>query len=54
MVHQFYIPLYAKQIKGASTMVLGFMDSGYWMSVVFLALPVGIAADRFGRKKITP
>jgi MFS family permease len=48
----FYIPLYAKQVKGASTLVLGFMDSGYWLAVVLLALPVGLAADRLGRKKI--
>jgi len=48
----FYIPLYAKQVKGASTLVLGFMDSGYWLAVVLLALPVGLAADRLGRKKV--
>jgi ACS family glucarate transporter-like MFS transporter len=48
----FYIPLYAKQVKGASTFVLGFMDSGYWLAIVLLALPIGLAADRFGRKKI--
>ena len=48
----FYIPLYAKQVKEASTLVLGFMDSFYWLAVVLLALPVGIAADRLGRKKV--
>jgi len=48
----FYIPLYAKLVKGAGTLVLGFMDSGYWLAVVLLALPVGLAADRLGRKKV--
>jgi MFS family permease len=48
----FYIPLYAKQVKEAITLVLGFMDSFYWLAVVLLALPVGIAADRLGRKKV--
>jgi MFS family permease len=28
------------------------MDSGYWLAVVLLALPVGLAADRLGRKKV--
>ena len=28
------------------------MDSAYWASSVFLALPVGVWADRYGRKKI--
>jgi MFS family permease len=48
----FYIQLYARQVKGASTIVLGFMDSGYWLAVVLLALPVGLLADRLGRKKV--
>jgi MFS family permease len=48
----FYIPLYAKEIKGADTLILGLMDSGYWLAVVLLAIPVGLAADRLGRKRI--
>ncbi len=48
----FYIPLYAKEIKGADPYVVGLMDSAYWMSSVFLALPVGVLADRYGRKKM--
>lgn len=48
----FYIPLYARLVKEASTLVLGFMDSGFWMAVLLLALPVGLAADRLGRKKV--
>ena len=48
----FYIPYYAKEIKGADPYVIGLMDSAYWASSVFLALPVGILADRYGRKKM--
>jgi MFS family permease len=50
----FYIPLYAKQVKNASPMVLGLMDSGFWLMVVLLAIPVGLASDRLGRKKVIP
>ena len=48
----FYIPYYAKEIKGADPYVIGLMDSAYWASSVFLALPVGVLADRYGRKKM--
>jgi len=48
----FYIPLYAKQVKGADTIILGLIDSGYWFAVVLLAIPVGLTADRLGRKKV--
>ena len=33
----FYIPYYAKEIKGADPYVIGLMDSAYWASSVFLA-----------------
>jgi MFS family permease len=48
----FYIPYYAKEIKGADPYVIGLMDSAYWATSVFLALPVGVLADRYGRKKM--
>jgi MFS family permease len=32
--------------------VIGLMDSAYWATSVFLALPVGVLADRYGRKKM--
>jgi len=48
----FYIPYYAKEIKGADPYVIGLMDSAYWATSVFLALPVGVLADRYGRKKL--
>jgi MFS family permease len=48
----FYIPYYAKEIKGADPYVIGLMDSAYWASSVFLALPIGILADKYGRKKM--
>ena len=52
MFLSFYIPLYARQIKGADTYIVGLMDSAYWLIVVVLAIPVGLAADRYGRKKM--
>ncbi|TRO49070.1 MFS transporter [Candidatus Bathyarchaeota archaeon] len=48
----FYIPYYAKVVKGADPYVIGLMDSAYWASSVFLALPVGVLADRYGRKRM--
>jgi MFS family permease len=48
----FYIPFYAKEIKEADPYIIGLMDSAYWASCVFLALPVGVLADRYGRKKM--
>jgi len=50
----FYIPLYAKQVKDSGPIVLGLMDSGYWLIVVILAIPVGLVSDRLGRKKVIP
>jgi MFS family permease len=48
----FYVPLYARQVKNAASLVLGLMDSGYWLIVVLLAIPVGLASDRLGRKRV--
>lgn len=48
----FYIPLYARQVKNAGSLVLGLMDSGYWLMVVLLAIPVGLASDKLGRKRM--
>jgi MFS family permease len=28
------------------------MDTGYWLVIVLLAIPVGLVADRFGRKRL--
>ena len=47
-----FIPLYARELKDANQYVLGTMDSAYWLIIVLLAIPVGISADRFGRKKL--
>ena len=47
-----FIPLYARELKGANQYVLGTMDSAYWLTIVLLALPVGLSADRFGRRKL--
>jgi MFS family permease len=48
----FYIPLYASQVKGANTYVVGLLDSAYWFTVVVLAIPIGLLADKHGRKKM--
>lgn len=48
----FYIPLYAKQVKGANQYVLGLMDAVYWLIIILLAVPSGLWADRVGRKKL--
>ena len=47
-----YVPLYARQVKGAGQFTLGLMDTGYWLVIVLLAIPVGLVADRFGRKRL--
>jgi MFS family permease len=47
-----YVPLYARQVKGAGQLTLGLMDTGYWLVIVLLAIPVGLVADRFGRKRL--
>jgi len=48
----FFVPLYARELKGAGSYTLGLMDTGYWLLVVLLALPIGMSADRFGRKRL--
>jgi MFS family permease len=47
-----YIPLFAKTMRGAQPYSLGLMDAVYWGIVVVLAMPVGLSADRFGRKNL--
>jgi len=47
-----YIPLYARNVKGADQFVLGFMDTAYWVVIVLLAIPVGVVADRIGKKRL--
>jgi MFS family permease len=47
-----YIPLYARDLKGASQYTLGLMDSAYWLLIFLTAIPMGLAADKYGKKKI--
>lgn len=47
-----YISLFAKTMRGAQPYSLGLMDAVYWGIVVVLAMPVGLSADRFGRKNL--
>jgi MFS family permease len=52
MFMSIYIPLYARELKGANQFVLGLMDTAFWIAIVFLAVPIGVSADRLGRKKV--
>jgi MFS-type transporter involved in bile tolerance (Atg22 family) len=47
-----YVPLYAKEVKNATPFTIGSMDAAYWLVSVLLSIPVGLSADRFGRKKL--
>jgi MFS family permease len=47
-----FIPLYARELKGANQLILGLMDAAYWLVIVVLALPIGLWADKLGRKRI--
>ena len=47
-----YIPLYARDLKGASQYTLGLMDSAYWLLIFLTAIPMGLAADKYGKKKV--
>jgi MFS family permease len=47
-----YIPLFAKEVKNANPFTIGLMDAGYWLVSVLLSIPVGLTADRFGRKRL--
>jgi len=52
MYMSMYIPLYAREFKGANQLTLGLMDTAYWAVIVLLALPIGLSADRLGRKRV--
>jgi MFS family permease len=52
MFMSMYIPLYAREFKGAGQLTLGLMDTAYWAVIVLLALPIGLSADRLGRKRV--
>lgn len=47
-----FIPLYARELKGATQYTIGLMDAAFYLLIVLLAIPVGLSADRFGRKKL--
>jgi MFS family permease len=47
-----YIPLYARDLKGASQYTLGLMDSAYWLLIFLTAIPMGLTADKYGKKKV--
>lgn len=46
-----YMSPYAKQL-GASNVVIGFVVSAYSVAQIILKIPIGIGADRIGKKKI--
>lgn len=47
-----YVPLYARELKGADQFTIGSMDAAYYLLIVLLAIPMGIIADRFGKKRL--
>lgn len=52
MFMSMYIPLYAREFKSAGQLTIGLMDTAYWAVIVLLALPIGLSADRIGRKRV--
>jgi MFS family permease len=52
MYMAFYVPLYARTVKGADQYTLGAMDTAYYAVIVLFAIPSGILADRIGKKKL--
>ncbi|MEM2933483.1 MAG: MFS transporter [Methanocellales archaeon] len=45
------IPLFAEQL-GASIADIGFISSSFTLIACFLAIPLGLSSDRFGRKRL--
>jgi ACS family glucarate transporter-like MFS transporter len=48
----FYVPLYAREVKGADQYTLGAMDTAFYVVVVLFAIPSGVLADRIGKKRL--
>jgi len=47
-----YVQVFAEEMKGASIEVLGYMVTGSALASMIFGYPVGVLADRFGRKKV--
>jgi len=47
-----FTKLYAHEIRGAGSLVLGGMTTGFALSSLILGYPVGRHADRWGRKRV--
>jgi len=52
MYMAFYVPLYARTVKGADQYTLGAMDTAYYAVIVLFAIPSGVLADRIGKKRL--
>ena len=52
MYMAFYVPLYAREVKGADQYTLGAMDTAFYVVVVLFAIPSGVLADRIGKKRL--
>ncbi|HEX9913557.1 MAG TPA: MFS transporter [Candidatus Bathyarchaeia archaeon] len=52
MYMAFYVPLYARTVKGADQYTLGAMDTAFYVVVVLFAIPSGVLADRIGKKRL--
>jgi MFS family permease len=50
MYMAFYVPLYAREVKGADQYTLSAMDTAFYVVVVLFAIPSGVLADRMGRR----
>lgn len=47
-----YVQVFAGEVKGASIAVLGYMATATALTSTLFGYPVGVLADRFGRKKV--
>jgi MFS family permease len=52
MYMAFYVPLYAREVKGADQYTLGAMDTAFYIVVVLFAIPSGVLADKIGKKRL--
>jgi MFS family permease len=52
MYMAFYVPLYAREVKGADQYTLSAMDTAFYVVVVLFAIPSGVLADRMGKKRL--
>ncbi|UCH56791.1 MAG: MFS transporter [Candidatus Bathyarchaeota archaeon] len=52
MYMSIYVPIYAREVKGASPYTIGLMDAAFYLVIVLLAIHIGLSADRHGKKRL--